>query len=51
MRFPRFIKLREDKAIENATTAEQLAQMYRDQGQPKGGGIKAAEVGDDEEDE
>lgn len=49
VRFPRFIKIRNDKTIENATTAEQLAQMYRDQGLPKGGPKEAA--GDCEEDQ
>ena len=40
MRFPRFIRLRPDKAIEQASTAEFLAQIWRNQqGKEKSEGV------------
>ncbi|RVX72002.1 hypothetical protein B0A52_04600 [Exophiala mesophila] len=62
MRFPRFLRVREDKSIEEASTAEFLAALYRKQearvketdnvgAEPRGNGLDADEEGLDIEDD
>lgn len=45
LRFPRFIRAREDKGIENASSPDSLAQLYRTQ-ESKGRDNAGADDGD-----
>ena len=49
MRFPRFIKVREDKGIEEASTGRELAMMWEKQNQSVGLDVDVPEEVEDEE--
>lgn len=49
MRFPRFLKVREDKGIDEASTAEFLADLWWKQEARGGGGVKDMKEEDEEE--
>ena len=51
LRFPRFLKVREDKSIDEASTTEFLAQLYRKQEakKPVDGGVNEDMAMDEDE--
>eukprot|EP00741_Cyanophora_paradoxa_P004363 tig00000796_g4234.t1 len=54
LRFPRFLRLREDRAVEEATSARQVAELYRRQGAVANEAARRRrhrEGGDDDEEE
>ena len=48
MRFPRFLRIRDDKNPEDATKAEQVAELYNNQDVVKNANAANAEGEDDE---
>ena len=52
MRFPRFLKVREDKGVEEASTAEFLAELwFKQEDKGKDGGSSKVEAKEEEEEE
>jgi DNA ligase-1 len=49
LRFPRFLRVRDDKTVEDATTAEQVVGMYRKQVSVRGARSAVAEGVDGED--
>lgn len=50
LRFPRFIRIRDDKNADDATGPEQIAEMYERQALAQGGGKKKKKGGEDDGD-